>query len=329
MRLRRSSAEASAPGKVVLFGEHFVVYDSPAILAAIDRRIHAMVRVNNSKEITISFDPNLVASSKPKHLLWLEGSQISTRLLEPLRECARAVLSDRGYKIGLDIKLNSSFPVGVGLGSSAACCVAITAAVDSLFHPPNRNWICLKAIESERRIHHDSSGADCNICTFGGMMYFTKRNGFKRIPIKEDFTLGLLNTREGHSTGELVLSVKNYRNSNYSAFKVLAGISKIISRKALNAIKKSDYQLLGSLMNQNQILLQELGVSNRKIQRLIDLCLKNGAWGAKLTGAGGGGCVISLFPPNKHSIFFGWIRDNFNAFEPLPSKIDHAGVLIH
>lgn len=328
MRLRRRSSEASAPGKVILFGEHFVVYNCPAILAAIDRRVHAKVRVSSEKEIIISTGQKLVGSARSENTIKTQDSTESKQLLEPLVECAKAVLLERGYNIGLNIELNSYFPVGVGLGSSAACCVAITAAVDSLFHQPTRKWICTKATESERRIHHDSSGADCNICTYGGIMYFTKRNGFKRIRVKKNLPLALLNTKERHSTGELVSSVKAYRDANYSAFKVLTGFSKIISKEALNAIKHSDYLMVGGLMNQNQTLLQEIGVSNKKIQRLIDLCLKKGAWGAKLTGAGGGGCVISLFPPDKHSTFFSWIENN-KTYEPFPSNVDYEGVLIH
>ncbi len=329
MRLRKRYSEASAPGKVVLFGEHFVVYGSPAILAAIDRRVHAKVRVSSGEEITILSGQKLGGSAGSGRIIKTQNGPEPKQLLEPLVECAKAVLSERGYKIGLNIELNSYFPMGVGLGSSAACCVAITAAVDSLFHQPTKKWICMKATESERRIHHDSSGADCNICTYGGIMYFTKGNGFKRIRVEKDLPLALLNTKETHSTGELVSSVKNYKDSNYPAFRGLAGSSKIISQKALNAIKHSDYRGVGGLMNQNQTLLQEIGVSSRKIQRLIDLCLKKGAWGAKLTGAGGGGCVISLFPPDKHSTFFRWIENNLKTCEPFPLKIDYEGALIH
>ena len=160
-------------------------------------------------------------------------------------------------------------------------------------------------------------------------MYFTKKDGFKKIRAKKDLPLGLIDTGDRHSTGELVSSVKNFRNTNYQAFKVLAGFSKIISDRAVNAIKHSNYRMVGSLMNQNQILLQEIGVSNRNIQRLIDQCLKNGAWGAKLTGAGGGGCVISLYPPNNHSTFFNGIERNLNTYELSPSKLDYDGVRIY
>jgi mevalonate kinase len=329
MRLRRRYSEASAPGKVVLFGEHFVVYGNPAILAAIDKRVHAKIQVSSGEEITILSGQKLVGPAGSERIIKTQNSPEPKQLLEPLVECAKAVLSERDSKIGLNIELNSYFPMGIGLGSSAACCVAITGAVDSLFHQPTKKWICMKATESERRIHHNSSGADCNICTYGGIMYYTKRNGFRRIRVKEDLPLALLNTKERHSTGELVSSVKNYRDSNYQAFKVLAGSSKIISKKAVNAIKQNDYRRIGGLMNQNQTLLQEIGVSTRKIQRLIDLCLKKGALGAKLTGAGGGGCVISLFPPEKHSTFFRWIENNLKTCEPFPSKIDYEGVLIH
>ena len=134
MRLRRSSARASAPGKVVLFGEHFVIYDNPAILAAIDRRVKVTVHVNTSGSINITSDLGLIGSFEDSTFHLLKGTKETKTILAPLCECARLVLSERGCNLGLDIELVSNLPESVGLGSSAACCVAITAAVDSLFH---------------------------------------------------------------------------------------------------------------------------------------------------------------------------------------------------
>jgi len=330
MKLKRSSARASAPGKVVLFGEHFVVYDNPAILAAIDRRVNVTVYVNTAGTIKITSDLGLIGSFEDSRFHLHKGTKEAKTILAPLCECARLVLSERGCNLGLDIELVSNLPESVGLGSSAACCVAITAAVDSLFHEPDRYWVCAKAAESERLIHKDSSGADCNISTFGGMMYFVKSEGFKNIYSKNELSLGLINTGKTHSTANLVSSVKKFKDTNRLSFKVLASLSNIICQKAFAAIKEGNEQMLGNLMSQNQVLLQEIGVSDKIIDELVDLCLSNGAWGAKLTGAGGGGSIIVLVPSNEDrlKIFFEGISRTGWGAESIPVKVDYDGVLV-
>ncbi|MGB6674924.1 MAG: mevalonate kinase [Candidatus Nitrosopolaris sp.] len=330
MRLRRSSARASAPGKVVLFGEHFVIYDNPAILAALDRRVNVTVCVNTSGSINISSDLGLTGSFEASRFQLLKGTKEAKTILAPLCECARSVLSERGCNLGLDIELVSNLPESVGLGSSAACCVAITAAVDSLFHEPDKYWVCAKAAESERLIHKDSSGADCNISTFGGMMYFVKSEGFKNIYPKKELSLGLINTGKKHSTANLVSSVKKFKDSNRFSFKVLATLSNSICQKAFASLKEGDEQMLGNLMSQAHVLLQEIGVSDKVIDELVALCLTNGAWGAKLTGAGGGGSIIALVPPNEVRLktFFDGIGKNGWGSESIPVKVDYDGVLV-
>jgi len=330
MRLRRSSAIASAPGKVVLFGEHFVVYDTPAILAAINRRVNVTVRVNNTDNIDITSDLGLAGSFKDSRFNSLKGPKEAETILAPLCECARLVLSERGCNLGLDIDLVSNLPESVGLGSSAACCVAITAAVDSLFHEPDRNWISAKAVESERLIHKDSSGADCYISTFGGLMYFVKKEGFKKIYSKKELSLGLINTGTKHSTGNLVSSVKKFKETNQTSFKVLMLLSEIICQKALAAINEGDEKTFGNLMYQNHVLLQEIGVSNKKIDELVNMCLTKGAWGAKLTGAGGGGSIIVSIPRHDYGlkIFFDSLGNDGLGGQSIPVKVDFNGVLV-
>ncbi|HET7147672.1 MAG TPA: mevalonate kinase [Candidatus Nitrosopolaris sp.] len=330
MRLRKSSARASAPGKVVLFGEHFVIYDNPAILAAIDRRVNVTVCVNTAGNIKITSDIGLVGSFEDSRFHLLKGTKAAKTILAPLCECARLILSERGCNVGLDIELESNLPESVGLGSSAACCVAITAAVDSLFHQPDKQWVCAKAAESERLIHKDSSGADCNISTFGGMMYFVKSEGFRNIYSKKELSLVIINTGKKHSTANLVTSVRKFKDINRFSFKVLASLSNTICQNAFAAIKEGNEQMLGNLMSQNHVLLQEIGVSDKVIDELVGLCLTNGAWGAKLTGAGGGGSIVVLVPPNEDRlrVFLDGIGKNECVSESIPVKIDYNGVIV-
>ena len=330
MRLKRCQALASAPGKVVLFGEHFVIYDNPAILAAISRRVKVKVRVNSTDHININSDLGLRASYRDSTFNLIKGSRQAKMILAPLYESARLVLSERRCQAGLDIDVASDLPERVGLGSSAACCVAITAAVDSLFHEPDKRWICTKAIESERLIHEDSSGADCQVSTFGGLMYFVKNEGFKRIDSDIRLPLRILNTGIKHSTRNLVILVKNFKETKRVAFKVLAMSSRSICEKAFFAIKKDDQILLGNLMNQNHLILQEIGVSNKKMDELVVASLANGALGAKITGAGGGGSIVILMPQNNkgtRTIFGRFVNDR--PIESIPVKLDYDGLIVY
>jgi len=330
MRLKRSQALASAPGKVVLCGEHFVVYDNPAILAAISRRVKVKVRVNNTGHININSDLGLRGSFTDSTFKLINGPRQAKMFLAPLYESARLVLSERRCQTGLDIDMASNLPERVGLGSSAACCVAITAAVDSLFHEPNKSWICAKAIESERLIHKDSSGADCHVSTFGGLMYFVKNEGFKRIDSKIRLPLRVLNTGIKHSTRNLVIFVRNFKETKRGAFKVLAMSSRSICEKAFLAIKEGDQNLLGNLMYQNHLVLQEIGVSNKKMDELVGASLANGALGAKITGAGGGGSIVILMPQNKkrkRTIFESFV--NYRPIESIPVKLDYNGLIVY
>ncbi|HMH11007.1 MAG TPA: hypothetical protein VK553_09875 [Candidatus Nitrosopolaris rasttigaisensis] len=140
----------------------------------------------------------------------------------------------------------------------------------------------------------------------------------------------MINTGKKHSTANLVSSVKKFKDMNRFSFKVLASLSNVICQKAFAAIKEGDEQMLGNLMSQNQVLLQEIGVSDKIIDELVDLCLSNGAWGAKLTGAGGGGSIIVLVPSNddRFKIFFEGISKNGWGSESIPVKVDYNGVLV-
>ena len=161
-------------------------------------------------------------------------------------------------------------------------------------------------------------------------MYFVKSEGFKNIYSKNELSLGLINTGKTHSTANLVSSVKKFKDTNRLSFKVLASLSNIICQKAFAAIKEGNEQMLGNLMSQNQVLLQEIGVSDKIIDELVDLCLSNGAWGAKLTGAGGGGSIIVLVPSNEDrlKIFFEGISRTGWGAESIPVKVDYDGVLV-
>ena len=327
MNLEKSFAETSAPAKIILFGEHFVVYNKPAILASVTKRIKVGAHLNNSKTINIKSDLGIEASYKESDFNIIKGANDSQTILYPLYESARSVLSERHQILGLDIFVNSEIPYSLGLGSSAASCVATVAAVDSLFHRPDKQYVCDKAIKSERLIHNNSSGADCYISTFGGLIYYIKNTGFNKIYCRKDLSLLIGNTGIRHSTGALVSSVKKFKDENSSLFNNLSRRAENICRDAFTAITKGDERKLGELMRENHTLLQQIGVSHDKIDYLVNVCVENGALGAKLTGAGGGGIMIALVPQEEKLKLISIIEKN--GCECMAVEIDFNGLMLY
>jgi mevalonate kinase len=328
-----SRAKASAPAKVILFGEHFVVYGGPAILAAINKRISVDARIltHDESRIVIGSDIGVVGEySHIRDFKTIEGGREAKAILDPLFEAIRQVLLIRNKKkIGMEVSISSKIPPGIGLGSSAASCVATVAAVDSLFqNHTHRHQICELAVEAERQIHKRTSGADCYVSTFGGLMYYcSESKNFKRIKTKDSLSLVVASTGIKHHTSDLVLSVKRFKFKNKTLFESLAKQASEICLQAWAAIESGKCDKIGELMNENQIILEQIGVSHHRAQDIIDICRKAGAIGAKVTGAGGGGAIIALAASKKES---SKIASKIQAagYQSFEAEIDYTGLSV-
>jgi mevalonate kinase len=332
-----SHGKASAPAKVILFGEHFVVYGSPAILAAINKRISVDARtiIHDENNIVIRSDIGVAGEYRNNgEFNALEGGSKAKAVLDPLYGAIRQVLLMRNKKkkkknIGIEIGISSRVPPGIGLGSSAASCVATVAAVDSLFQKnPSRQKVCELAIESERLIHKRTSGADCYVSTFGGLMqYYGKSKSFKNIETKGSLSLVVASTGIKHSTSDLVAGVKRFKDTNRILFESLSKQASDICLQACTAIKSGKCDKIGELMNENQIILQQIGISHHKVRDIIDICSKAGAMGAKITGAGGGGAVIALAASKQESTK---IASHVKAagYQSFEVEIDYKGLYV-
>jgi mevalonate kinase len=330
-----SDGKASAPAKVILFGEHFVVYGNPAILAAINKRIsveaHTIIDNDQKTKIVIRSDIGVAGEYHNNGKFnALEGGSKAKAVLDPLYGAIRRVLLMRNKKnMGIEIGISSRVPTGVGLGSSAASCVATVAAVDSLFQKtPSREKVCELAIESERLIHKRTSGADCYVSTFGGLMqYYGKSKGFKNIETSESLSLVVASTGIKHSTSDLVAGVKKFKETNRTLFESLSKQASDICLQACTAIESGKYDKIGELMNENQIILQQIGISHHKVRDIIDICSKAGAIGAKMTGAGGGGAVIALAASKQES---DKIASHIKAagYQSFKVQIDYNGLYV-
>jgi len=307
---------ASAPGKIILFGEHFVVHGTPAILAAIDKRVtvtstfteNKILKINSqlgTLEVPIS-SSHEKAKSEFKPFIYLANKMIN---------------SHQGVN-GLEITINSDIPIGVGLGSSSACCVAATASISGLFKELSSEENLKMSIEAEKTIFPDTSGADCTVCTYGGIIEYDKINGSEKNTDASNLNLLIVNSMIPHSTKRSVEKVSKFKESNEDRFSQLCvSETKLIGEVNL-ALKNKDLITLGLKMSENQKYLEEIQVSNDTLHDMIS-SLKEISLGAKITGAGDGGCIIALVKDenlDKVPALLGKDKECFSA------KIDTRGV---
>jgi len=288
---------ASAPAKVILFGEHFVVYGEPAIVLAIDKR--AYVTAEERKDGRTCFrSTNLDLEGYYESGLFKvqQGDSKEARLrFEPAKLAVDKVMQKYGKKVGLDIEINSSVPVGAGLGSSAAVVASVTAAVGALLNMQMpKEEIFRISLEAERAVHGTPSGIDPAISTFGGALLYQIDTGFKPLDIKADIPLVIGDTGVERSTKHQVEKVRELVDKYPRIAESIMRAADEIVIRATEALKENDLDTLGELMNINHALLYGMKVSDESLEWLINSARKAGALGAKLTGAGGGGCMVAL-----------------------------------
>jgi mevalonate kinase len=290
------NAEATAPGKMILFGEHSVVYKGPAILLAVDRRATVIASKRDDKKIYIdSEDLGFSGYFEDGNYTVATGKAWRGRNMTALDVAARKVMSYLGVESGINLKVRSMIPIAVGLGSSASVCVATTAAVGELFDGNlSKEKIAELSYEGEKVIHGNPSGADNNIATYGGIMRYERGVGLKRLQLDEPLPFIIGNTRKKRSTRNMVEGVKALKDRNPEIVDPIIYTMAGLSQVGLNALLRRDIPKLGDLMNLNHGLLASIGVSTIELDELVYASRREGALGAKLTGAGGGGCMVAL-----------------------------------
>lgn len=302
---------ASAPAKIILFGEHFVVYGEPAIVMAINKRAYATAKLRNDKLLRIVFSDLNLSGTFMDNVFKPEKCSLQHKtMFEPVWLIVKKISETAQTKSGMDIKIHSSIPIAAGLGSSAAIAVATAKAVSKLLNvDANQEMIYTVALEAERLIHGAPSGIDPVISTYGGVLKFIKGKGFTHLKVKENIRLVVGDTCLQRSTGEMVSTVRKNYESYPSILKPIIKAGGKLALLGAEAIMEGNIEKLGELMNINHALLYAIGVSSEPIEKLVYAARKAGALGAKLTGAGGGGCIIALSPENRSSLVVEAIKD--------------------
>ncbi|MEC9436088.1 MAG: mevalonate kinase [Thermoproteota archaeon] len=278
---------AKAPGKIILFGEHFVVYENTAILGAINKYATVTTEKTNTDNILISSSLGQSSIQKDEDVSNVE------KKFRPFFYIAKQVIEKNNFEKGITIKIESDIPIGAGLGSSSACCVAAAASILNLFNITDEKEVLELAINAEKTIFPNTSGADCTVSVSGGIIEYQKEKGFSKIETENEFNFIIIDSEQVHSTDKVVERVRKFKENNSDVFTELCSEEERLIAKALDSMKKNDLETIGKCMAQNQMFLEQIGVSNDELLSITKEIEKI-TFGAKITGAGDGGCIIAL-----------------------------------
>lgn len=300
-----------ACGKVILVGEHAVVHGVPALAVGIERGARAeATRATGESTLTIRGGGRVVAGSDDSDL----GRAFAGVLA--------AVSADA---TPLAVTAETDLPAGAGLGCSAALGVAIARAVaDARGVTRSTTDTIEHAMAWERVFHGNPSGIDATVAARGGCIRFVRGAGFEDVRLRAPLHLVIGHTGMPSSTKVMVEGVARLAERRPEVVKKSFEGIRALADNARLALEAGDLVGLGKLLDLNQMLLAGLHVSSAEIERLCDLARAAGALGAKLTGAGGGGCVIALTSGGGDAVLDAWRGAGFEAFTTTVSATDAA-----
>jgi mevalonate kinase len=288
---------ASAPGKVILFGEHAVVYGQPAIAVPVNQvRARAIVSAQPDRP------SGWVSLQAPD--IGLEASLEDLPAGNPLSLAINSVFE--ATKISripaMAIRISSTIPIAAGLGSGTAVSVAIIRALSEFLGQPLLDErVSNLAYEVEKLHHGTPSGIDNTVITYEKPVYFVRTAEWEadqvdRFNVASPFTILIGDSGVPSPTAVTVGDVRNAWQENGVFYEGLFASTGAIVKQARQAIENGDIAALGPLMDANQDLLVKMGVSSAELDILVRAARQAGAYGAKLSGGGRGGNMIALVP---------------------------------
>ena len=286
-----SMTTSSAPGKIILFGEHAVVYGRPALAVPVTQ-VHADVDVSES----------------PRPGIWIHAPDVNLQAelntLPSDHPLAAVIhnflfLSRVSPFLNLEIKISSTIPVASGLGSGTAVTVALTRALSShLKYSMTDEEVNAFTYEIEKLHHGTPSGIDNTVVTYAKPVYFVKGQPIETFKVGDPFTIVIGDTGISAPTKESVGDVRRLWLNDRASWEYVFDKIAEISFAARRAIEQGHWETLGKLMNDNHKLLREMTVSSSSLDTLVFAAREAGALGAKLSGGGRGGNMIALVSPD-------------------------------
>ncbi len=279
--------ESSAPGKVILFGEHAVVYGRPAIAVPVTQ-VRAWATIEPAPP---GSGLTLVAPDLKKRVV-LEAAQQD----DPLATAARLTLAHLSVpEPDATITVSSNVPIASGLGSGAAVSTALVRTLAGfLGRALEPAEVSALVFEVEKIYHGTPSGVDNTVVAYEQPVYFVRGRSIERLAVGVPFTLLIGTTGTRSPTKKIVERVRKAWKRNPARYDALFDQIGDIADEARRVIEDGDVNALGPLMDENHELLIELDVSSPELDNLVETARLTGAVGAKLSGAGKGGNMIAL-----------------------------------
>lgn len=282
--MSKNNASGSAIGKIILIGEHSVVYGQPAIAIPFpSAKIQTTIVKSDNETLLDTFSYKGPLIDAPNSLLGL-----TSVIKEVLKSFDKALT-------GFNIKIDSTIPSERGMGSSAAVASSTIRALYRFFNRKLDVNALTKLVNfSERIVHGNPSGIDTAIVVNEKSLYYIKGEPLEQFDASIDGYLIVADTGEKGMTKFAVSKVKKFIDDNPHKGTDIINLLGKLTMEARVVIKENNNVALGEIMNKSQNLLNELGVSNDTIDKLVKVSLENKALGSKLTGGGLGGCIITL-----------------------------------
>lgn len=297
-------AAGRAPAKLILMGEHFVVYGAPALAVPVPALAIEATIVPKARS---GEDPH-----RPEPSPDPRSGQQSIDSRSHLEACVDIACRRFGLDPSLhDVRIHSRIPIGAGLGSSAALSVAVGKAAARLagLTDPDRIESAVRetSLEAERLAHGRPSGIDTEVCLTGRPLLFAKGAPVRPLGLDRASRIGLVIIDTGRSSGtaDMVARAARFRQRSKERFAALMHETEAAVLSAAQALLRADTVRLGRLMNDQHRRLVEIGVSSPELEGVVEAALASGAAGAKLSGAGGGGVAAAVCEPSR----LGSVRD--------------------
>ena len=286
---------ATAPGKIILFGEHAVVYSRPAIAIPISNlKARAMIKPSPRGK------PGAILIQAPG--IGLESELADLPADHPIAAAINWVCKEVGIASppACQLRITSDIPIEAGLGSGAAVSVAIIRVFSGfLGHPLAEERISALAYEVEKIHHGTPSGIDNTVITYQQPIYFIRDLPIELLHPRGKFTFVIGDTGIPSPTATTVGDVRTGWKSNPDEYEAIFDSIGELVVQARTALEKNDPVTLGAIMNENQAWLENINVSSPALEHLIEAAHKAGAMGAKLSGGGRGGNMIALVDPDQ------------------------------
>ena len=300
MRPYAPMISATAPGKIILFGEHAVVYGRPAIAAPVSQlRATAVITPHEHSGIRLiapDLDTDVMLADLPEdHALAVAVQQVKL-----------AAKLDKD--LNCSINVTSQIPIASGLGSGAAIAAAVIRALANYLGIPElqENEVVSQLTYEVEKIHHGTpSGIDNTVVSYEQPVFFIRqapKNLIEPFVVKRPLHLLIGNTGVRSSTRDAVLDVRRQWEANPETFEDIFDACGQIAQSARTAIEQGDIAQIGKLMRENHTWLQKMTVSSPELDKLVLAAMDAGALGAKLSGAGRGGNMIALVKEETEDI---------------------------